>query len=154
MRIYLPATLDQIEPAAGPLTPRRVHAVTPALRAMFPDEDDEGLEFAAQLAAADDSLALLGELPGAPRARLVVSVDVSEDDVRPLLDDDEVPSALDLLRAVDRDDIACVHVDEPGVGADVDAAITGDDAAIERLDERDLLWYDASELGQLSAIPR
>ncbi len=151
MRIYLPATLDQIESAAGPLTPRRVHAVTPALRAMFPDEDDEGLEFAAQLAAADDSLALLGVEPQAPRARLVVSVDVSEDDVRPLLDDDEVPSALDLLRTVDLDDIACVHVDEPGVGADVDAAITGDDAAIERLDEHDLLWYDASELG---SIPR
>ena len=151
MRIYLPATLDQIEPTAGPLAPRRVHAVTPALRAMFPDEDDEGLEFAAQLAAADDSLALLGESPRAPRARLVVSADVSPDDVLPLDDDDEVPSALELLRAVELEDIACVHVDEPGVGADVDAAITGDDAAIERLDERDLLWYDASELG---AIPR
>ena len=151
MRIYLPATLDQIEPTAGPLTPRRVHAVTPALRAMFPDEDDEGLEFAAQLAAADDSLALLGESPQAPRARLVVSVDVAPDDVLPLDDDDEVPSALELLRAVDFEDIACVHVDEPGVAADVEAAITGDDSAIERLDERDLLWYDASELG---AIPR
>ena len=151
MRIYLPATLDQIEPTAGPLTPRRVHTVTPALRAMFPDDDDEGLEFAAQLAAADDSLALLGAAPGAPRLRLVGSVDVTADDVRALDDDDEVPSAVDLLHAVDLDDIACVHVDEPGVGADVAGAITGDDDAIARLDERDLLWYDASELG---SIPR
>ena len=151
MRIYLPATLDEIDPSAGPLTARTVHAVTPALREMFPDEDDEGLEFAAQLAAADDSLALLGVRPEAPRMRLVVSVDVAEDDVRHLDADDEVPSAVALLHQVDLDDIACVHVDEPGLGADVDGAAAGDDAAIERLDEHDLLWYDASELG---SIPR
>ena len=74
VRIYLPASLDQLDPASGPLTARRAHAVTPALRAMFPDEDDEGLEYAAQLAAADDSLELLGERPDAPQLRCVVSV--------------------------------------------------------------------------------
>ena len=65
MRIYLPASLDQLDPASGPLTARRAHAVTPALRAMFSDEDDEGLEYAAQLAAADDSLELLADRPDA-----------------------------------------------------------------------------------------
>ena len=117
MRIYLPASLDQLDSASGPLTARRAHAVTPALRAMFADEDDEGLEDAAQLAAADDSLELLADRPDAPQLRCVVSV----------------------------------HVVEPAAAADVTLAAGGDEEAAARLDERDLLWYDASELG---SVPR
>ncbi|GEK21594.1 DUF6912 family protein [Cellulomonas xylanilytica] len=146
MRIYLPASLDQLEPASGPLTPRRAHAVTPALRAMFPDEDDEGLEYAAQLAAADDSLALLADAPEAPQLRCVVSVDVADAAVAVVSGDDDVPSAVELTRAVPQSDVICAHVDEPGAAADVTLAAAGDEAAGERLDERDLLWYDASEL--------
>ncbi|MBO3083898.1 DUF6912 family protein [Cellulomonas fengjieae] len=151
MRIYLPASLDQLDPAAGPFAARRAHAVTPALRAMFPDEDDEGLEFAAQLAAADDSLELLGARPDAPQLRLVVSVDVPDGAVREVSSDDDVPSAVELTQDVPQSDVICVHVDEPAAAGDVVLAAAGDDAAVDRLDERDLLWYDASELGQ---IPR
>ncbi|KQY47537.1 hypothetical protein [Cellulomonas sp. Root137] len=151
MRIYLPASLDQLDPAVGPLAARRAHAVTPALRAMFPDEDDEGLEYAAQLAAADDSLELLGGTPGAPQLRLVVSVDVPDGAVLAVADGDDVPSAVDLTREVPQSDVICVHVDEPGAAPDVVLAAAGDEAAVDRLDERDLLWYDASEL---AAIPR
>ena len=68
VRIYLPASLDELDPASGPLSARRAHAVTPALRAMFPDEDDEGLEYAAQLAAADDSLGAARRAAGRPAA--------------------------------------------------------------------------------------
>lgn len=151
MRIYLPASLDELDPAAGPLEPRRVHAVTPALRAMFPDEDDEGLEFAAQLAAADDSLERLGVRPDAPQLRVVVSVDVPDAAVLEVVADDDVPSAVELTRAVPQSDVICVHVDEPGAASDVVLAAGGDEAAVDRLDERDLLWYDASEVGD---IPR
>ena len=155
MRIYLPATLLDLDlPGAGPrpdLAPRRVHAVTPALRAMFPDDDDEGLEFAAQLAAADDSLELLAATPAAPRLRLVLTAEVSDDAVAGVDPGDAVPSAVDLLVGVEWDAIACGHVDEPAAAPDVVGAIEGDDDAAERLDERDLLWYDATEL---DAIPR
>ena len=151
MRIYLPASLDQLDPGAGPLAARRAHAVTPALRALFPDEDDEGLEFAAQLAAADDSLELLATRPDAPQLRLVVSVDVPDSALQPVADDDDVPSAVELVQPVDLTDVICVHVDEPGASADVVLAGRGDEDAVDRLDERDLLWYDATELAD---IPR
>ncbi|RYV50172.1 DUF6912 family protein [Pengzhenrongella frigida] len=155
MRIYLPATLLDLAstPPGGRLElgPRRAHAVTPALRAMFPDDEDEGLEFAAQLAAADDSLELLAAAPTAPRLRLVLTADVADSAVTVVVDPDAVPSAVELHQSVPWDAIACGHVDEPAAAPDVVAALTGDEAAVERLDEQDLLWYDASEL---DAIPR
>jgi hypothetical protein len=42
-------------------------------------------------------------------------------------------------------------VDEAAAEEDVVAALAGDDEAVERLAERDLLWYDASELDRLAA---
>ncbi|WP_273654202.1 DUF6912 family protein [Cellulomonas fimi] len=148
MRVYVPATLDEIP---GPLTARPAHAVTRELRAALPDEDDETVEFVAQLTAADDALELLAAHPGAPRLRLVVSVDVPDAAVAPVADDGASPSAVRLVADVEVADVACVHVDEPEARADVVAALAGDADARERLEERDLLWYDASELGE---IPR
>jgi hypothetical protein len=49
------------------------------------------------------------------------------------------------------DRVACAHIDEPAAEADVVAALGGDDVAGERLAERDLLWYDATELERLGA---
>lgn len=150
MRLYLPATLLDLDRATD-LGPAVAHAVTPALRELFPGEDDEGLEFAAQLAAADGSLELLRDTPDAPRLRAVVALDVPDELVGPAHDDDLAVSAVRLTGPVDRDAVACAHVDEPAAAADVAAALDGDEAAAERLDERDLLWYDATELG---TIPR
>ena len=47
--------------------------------------------------------------------------------------------------------IVCAHVDEPEAASDIQAVMGGDDDAIERLADRDLLWYDATEI---SSIPR
>lgn len=156
MRIYLPATLDELgtspEAAGGTaLAARRAHAVTDALRAALPDEDEEGLEYAAQLAAADDALLRIAAHPGAPELRLVLSADVPDDAVAVVAGGDEAPSAVDVAVDVPLRDVVCGHVDEPEAAADVQGALTGDESAVERLQERDLLWYDASELG---AIPR
>lgn len=146
MRIYLPATLSELADPEG-LGPRVVHAVTPGLRAALPDEDEEGLEYAAQLLAADDSLDLIDD--GAPR-RLVVAADVAEEAVVPLDDDDAAPSAMRLLEPVVWEDVACAHVDEAAAAADVTATLAGDEVAADRLAERDLLWYDVSELPGLA----
>lgn len=148
MRIYLPSTLAELDPRHG-LAPRLVHAVTPALRAVLPDEDEEGLEYAAQLLAADDSLDLLAGRE-APRRRVVVAADVPEAVVESV-DDAHAPSVVRLTTTVGWDDVASAHVDETAAEADVRAALDGDDDAAERLADRDLLWFDASELGRLAA---
>ena len=160
VRIYLPATLDDLNPSVtGPdgtagfvgTGPWRVHAVTDALRTELPEEDEEGLEFAAQLAAADDSLLRLAGRPTAPHLRLVLAVDVPAGAVGAVDDDDAPPSAVTYTGPVTTDDVVSAHVDEVDARADVERAMTGDEHAVERLAQRHLLWYDASEL---VAIPR
>lgn len=155
VRLYIPATLADLDQAGAVLAPRRAHAVTPALREALPDEDEETWEFAAQLAAADDSLVRLAGEPGAPALRLVLAAEVEPEAVGPVVtgesDEDAAPSAVELLVPVAWDELACAHVDEVDALADVRAALDGDDEAFERLAERDLLWYDATELGR---IPR
>ncbi|MBD5786330.1 hypothetical protein IF650_09075 [Cellulosimicrobium terreum] len=177
MRIYVPATLDELDgvttapdAARWTVTPRGAHAVTTALIRALPEEDDEGLEFAAALEAADDSLALVANRSGAPRQRLVVTLEVPDTAVQVAAsgpvggdpDDEPAPSAVEVVRTVPDVPIVCVHVDEveaapdiaavlasaDGDGPEADAAL---DAAIERVTERDLLWYDWSEL---SDVPR
>lgn len=154
MRIYLPATLDELASPQG-LAPRLVHAVTPALRSALPDEDEEGLEYAAQLLAADDSLDLLEGAVGEARRRLVVAADVPEAALEAVEGGEHhAPSVMRLTTRVGWSDVACAHVDEPEAEADVAAAVDGDEGAAERLAERDLLWYDRTELSRLAASAR
>ncbi|KZM33963.1 DUF6912 family protein [Oerskovia enterophila] len=172
MRIYVPATVDELDAvtvtgdeAVWSLAPRAAHAVTSALSRELPDEDEEGLEFAAALEAADDSLALIAGRVGAPRQRLVVTVDVPDEMVT-LTEprggetaEDVAPSAVEVTATIPEVRIVCVHVDEPEAAtdiADVFAAADEDrdedlDAALDRVSERDLLWYDWSEL---KSVPR
>lgn len=180
MRLYVPASLDELDAvtvtgnsALWTLAPRTAHAVTDQLRAELADTDpdEESLEYAAALEAADDSLALIAARPGAPLQRLVLTVDVPDDAVGPgraashqPTDLDEIAaSAVHVLRTVVEVAIICVHVDEPEAADDVRAVLTAADAdevleiggeldiAIDRVTQRDLLWYDWSELG---SIPR
>ncbi len=147
MRIYLPASPAELV-ARTDLDARDVHAVTPALRTALPEEDDEGLEFSAQLAAADAALTLL-TAPEAGRRRLVVTADVPAAVVAPGEDPDD-PTVVRLVESVGWADVVCVHVDEREAHQDVVAALGGDDDAVARLAERDLLWYDAAELDALA----
>lgn len=146
MRIYLPSTPAELTAATFP--PRLAHAVTPALRAALPDEDEEGLEYAAQLLAADDSLDLVTGTAGA-RRRVVVAADVDDAVVQPLGPDADAPSLVRLTGEVTWDDVACAHVDDADAEGDVAAAGSGDDDALDRLVERDLLWFDVTELAEL-----
>lgn len=152
MRIYLPSSLGEL--GAADLGPRIVHAVTSALRSALPDEDEEGLEYSAQLLAADDSLEALTTPGHGGRRRVVIAADVPEALVESL-DETEAaghaPSAVRLTSRITWQRVACAHVDERAAEADVAAAVEGDDAAVERLAERDLLWYDATELKSLAA---
>ncbi len=147
MRVYLPAVLDQLP--CEQVGPGRAHAVTAELRAALPGEDDESWEYAALLAAADDALALLGRHATAPRLRVVLAADVPDHLVDAGTGSDEPASAVDLIAGVSWDAVVSVHVDEPVAAADVVGALAGDAAADERLVERELLWYDVTEVGRI-----
>lgn len=173
MRIYVPATLDELEGAvistAGArwdVPARRAHAVTPALVRELPDEDDESREYEAFLAAADDSLVLVASRRTAVPLRVVVSVDVPDAEVT-VPDGADEPSAVDVAALTGVAAVA-VHVDEPEAAPDVRAVLaaadeendaeragaaseTALDAALQRVTDRDLLWYDPTEIPQ---IPR
>ncbi|GAA4723260.1 hypothetical protein APR04_001209 [Promicromonospora umidemergens] len=186
MRIYVPATLDELDAvthtsgaARWTVAPRRAHAVTKDLEAALPDDDAEALEYVAALNAADDSLALIAGRPDAPHQRVVITVEVPDTAVGPArdgtpggADDDEpVGSEVEVTSTVEDVVIVCVHVDETEAAADIadvlaaadeesDAESTADvgeesetalDAALQRVTDRDLLWYDWSEIKD---IPR
>jgi hypothetical protein len=79
-RVYVPATLAALarfteEGGIGP-TPVHAHAVTEWLRVAWPEADEEEWEYAALMAAADASVALLTEADR-PR-RLVVVAEVND----------------------------------------------------------------------------
>lgn len=147
MRVYLPATLDQLP--CEQVGPGQAHAVTPELRAGLPGEDDEGWEYAALLAAADGALRLLADRPAAPRLRAVLAADVPESLVDGGTGTDEPASAVELIAGVPWATVVSVHVDEPVARSDVIAALAGDGVADERLAERELLWYDVTEVGHI-----
>ncbi len=148
MRIYLPATFAELAAHPAPLASAAAHGATALVRAALPSEDEEAWEYVAQLAAADDSLARLAD-DDVP-LRLVVVADVPDVVVREV-DGALEPSQLVLDGPVAWRDVVCVLVDEPEAAVDVRAAREGDTQAAERLAERDLLWYDVSEIAE---IPR
>jgi hypothetical protein len=184
MRIYVPATLDELDAvshsadaARWTVAPRRAHAVTKELEAALPDEDAEGLEYVAALNAADDSLALIAGRPDAPHQRVIITVEVPDAAVGPVAggdedDDEPVASEVQVTSTVESVAIVCLHVDEAEAAADIadvlaaadeesDAETTAEvgeesdtalDEALQRVTDRDLLWYDWSEIKDVPRV--
>jgi hypothetical protein len=157
VRVYLPVTLPRLAVLAetGRLEADGMTArtVTPALRRARPDTDDEELEYAALMAAAHDSLALIASDGASPR-RVVVAADVPAESV--VHGDDE--TAIGLTRAVPLADCSSVHVDASEAEADVAAALAalpaaeaGDATAeaVTDLTDHELLWYATQEIADL-----
>jgi hypothetical protein len=143
VRVYVPATLEALaryveDGGIGP-SPVHAHAVTEWLRESWPDADEEEWAYAALMAAADDSAALLADSPrdsgtGDERPRRVVVVaevpGVTEDRESTVVSVDSAV-AMRLVRAV--------HADTDDV----------DPAAPEALG--DLGWYAVQEIPALLA---
>ncbi len=140
MRVYLPAVAADL---TEELRPPLVHAVTPAVRAEFPGEDEETLELIAFLAAADDSVRLVAER-GAPPRRVVLAADVPDARLTPG-GEDELATVLVPDGPVPWDSVVSIHVDGPDAAARVTAAAAGDAEALDALGEEDLLWFDVTE---------
>lgn len=169
MRVYLPATVPTLALArkggafeegllgGGAGNGVAAHAVTPAVREWYLGNDLEDLEYSAMLDAAEASLSLLAADPDAPRRRVVVSADVSDAAVTP---GGRFRSSVVVGVPVPLAAVVSIHVDEPEAEATIEAAVqalaaaaAGDDDAQFLIDEAeacDLLWYDVSELGDLT----
>ena len=80
VRVYLPATmraLAELNERGALAPPPEAHAVTPTLREWYAEGDEEELEYVAFTRAAQGALRLLRRDTGAPRRRVVVSVDLT-----------------------------------------------------------------------------
>ncbi|WP_029068441.1 DUF6912 family protein [Jonesia quinghaiensis] len=160
MRLYIPATLNELRGVRNTITlqPRRAHTATPELVSELAAEgitDIEEVEYAAHLAAAHDSLMLIVEQPEVPWQRLIISLDVPDDAVGQVTegaDDDEVSaSAVELTRELTDVPIVCIHVDEMEAAEDIQGIFGGEEGAVDALVDRELLWYDASEITEFTA---
>jgi hypothetical protein len=162
MRVYLPATLPLLARLSkdGELALPDGIAVTESLRAWYAEGDDEELEYAALTAAAHASLRRLAAEPDAPRRRVVIAADLPDARVAvPAAAEAETPGVIKVTGSVRLVDVAALHVDETDAREPVEAAARslaaadeGDAAAlltVEAVEDFDLLWYAAQELGDL-----
>lgn len=156
-RVYLPATLSILAGLHhhGQLEVSEGHAVTPALREWYADADAEELAYTAFARAAQDALRLLRADQGAPRRRVVVSVDAPVE-----VEDQPLGSSLVRLRApLPRSAVAAIHVDGGAAEPEVTAAVGALEAAehgdldaqlvVAATEDHELEWYDVAELEQL-----
>ena len=128
MRIYIPATARDL--GTDPLRPQQVHAVTAGLRAALPDEDEEILELVALLAAADDSVRLIGERGEVPR-RVVLAADVEAGSLAEA-PAEAIESALLAPQGVPWAAVVSLHVDEDAARDEIGAGAAGGGAAFGR----------------------
>jgi hypothetical protein len=161
VRIYLPATLSLLRDvhAAGEYGPAPVtaFAVTPSLREWYASADLEELEYAAFTDAARASLRLLDLDPIAPRRRVVLAADVSDDVVAVRAELDR--AVIRIAAPVALTDLAAVHVDgadaEAAVAAAATASLTAElgdsDAqfAVDSAEDHELEWFAPQEIGDL-----
>ncbi|MDY5585103.1 MAG: hypothetical protein SPG61_04875 [Arcanobacterium sp.] len=147
MRIYLPLLFHELQ--ADLISPRIVHAATPALGKLYPDYDSEELEVVASLAAADECLNLARQTQQKlPKDfhRIVAVAEVANSVLQiPAKDRELLPTALLLQAEITWDLVESFLVDEPGSEELAIRAISGDQEAYLALEDVELLWFDAIE---------
>jgi hypothetical protein len=163
VRVYVPSTLPAV---AGLLRTGEIHgspvrgfAVTPALREWYSSGAIEELEYVAMMHAARESLRLLAADPDAPRRRVVLAVDVADQQVMADAGFEE-PGLVKVTGLVLIRDVASGLVDESDAAADLADAIAalpsaeaGDEDArfvVDGADGHELQWYATQELADLA----
>jgi Family of unknown function (DUF6912) len=165
VRAYVPSTLPAVAGIlrAGEIdgSPVRGFAVTPALREWYSSGDIEELEYVAMMHAARASLRLLAADPAAPRQRVVLAVEVADEQVAVHARDSFDEPALVLITGpVPLRDVKAGHVDDAAAAAEIEAAVAalaaadaGDDDArfaVDGAEGHELLWYATQELGAVA----
>jgi hypothetical protein len=138
VRIYVPTTLTglaqfTVDGGVGP-APVRARAVTGWLRREWPEGDEEEWEYAALMAAADDSAGLVGKED--PPRRVVLAADV------PAVVESEDSTSVEVLTAFPMQLVQAVHADT----SDLERAASYDPEA-----HGDLAWYGVQEIPDLLA---
>jgi hypothetical protein len=159
MRVYLPSTLPALAgmilaAEIGP-SPVRGFAVTPTLREWYSSGDMEELEYVAMTHAARASLRMLHADPSAPRRRVVLAVELTDDQVIGVAGFDE-PALIELKAPIPLSCLASGHIDDPMAADDIAAAVaalaaadSGDDDAqfaVDGAEGHELMWYATEEL--------
>ncbi|MEU5402063.1 hypothetical protein ABZ348_22525 [Streptomyces sp. NPDC005963] len=166
MRVYVPLTLSGLTEAhkVGELGPGPVTAygVTPGLREWYLSDDVEELEYAALNRAAAASLRMIAGRPDERPRRVVVAIDVADQDA--VADPDRALDASSLGEvtiavALPLTKAAAVHVDADDAVDDVSAAAAalgaadqGDDDAqfiVDGAEDHELLWFGVQEIPAL-----
>ena len=159
VRVYVPATVPMLARLGEHGLPVvQAHAVTPALREWYAEGDEEELEYVAFTRAAQEALLLLRADPGAPRRRVVVSVDLPVHAVG-RIGGELGSSVVRLSGPVPVKAMAAIHVDGAEAAEDVAAAAevvaeaqAGDPDAqftVDGAEDHELEWYDVTELDLL-----
>ena len=167
MRVYIPATFSMLQNLSetGVLSARAGwgFAVTPALTEFFTSGDEEEIAEVAFTEASRASIRLLaiGDQERFPPRRVVVSVDLPDEQVTSTPDNGEAVVKLSPAQ-VSLDQVAAVHVDtEANEEATakavelIDAADLGDEdaeLAVGDAEDNFLAWYDPSELNALTQL--
>jgi hypothetical protein len=147
----------QAPPVAPPV---RGYAVTPALREWYSSGDIEELEYVAMMHAARESLRLLATDIDAPPRRVVLAVDVPDQQVVAGAGFEE-PGLVEISGPVPIRAVASGLVDDPDAIPDVSAATAaladadaGDEDAqfiVDGADGHELQWYATQELAELAS---
>ncbi|WP_250506407.1 DUF6912 family protein [Bowdeniella massiliensis] len=139
MRCFLPFTrADLTNPAPNAFNAgARACADTRALQREVPEADEEERELIATLAAGDYSALAYQERPA---RRIVVAVDARVQE----LTNPELACDVELAEAITWGDAVALLVDEAAAEECV-AAAGSDQAALEGLEDFDLLWFDITE---------
>ncbi|XCB30712.1 hypothetical protein RQN30_04865 [Arcanobacterium hippocoleae] len=144
MRIFVPFKLADL--SGIDISSRLVHGVTSNLCKAVPDEDAEGLEYVATLAAADDSLRMMSLEDTCSFRRIVAVAEVANSLLTlPEADDEVLESAIYLAEPIPITKFESFLVDEPGKEILVQSAVAGDENAFIATEDIELLWYDAIE---------
>jgi uncharacterized protein DUF6912 len=152
MRVFVPTTPAGLSAlhADGLLdsAPLVAYAVTDGLRAWYESQDPEELEYAAMTRAAEASLRLLADEPGAVR-RIVLAAEVPDALVTEASHED--PGAVAVSATIPRKRIAAVHMDTAAAEAAIAAALAGGltDELVEATEEHELLWFATQEIAEL-----
>lgn len=104
----------------------------------------KGYEYMATLAAADDSLRLIGQNPDTERRRVVAVAEVPDTAVAVAVDA-QLPTEMDLFSQVRWKNVESFHIDLPGSEDLVERAIAGDEDAFMATGDIELLWFDITE---------
>lgn len=146
MYVFLPTTVPGL---AALLDAGRLEgeALTAFTADAGPNGDAEEAEYDAMYAAAEASLRLLGEDPGAPRRRVVLAAEMPDHVVEHEARRADGVARVSIRGGVPYKKLRSAHVDDADAAADIAEAAA--DPGSEAAEEHELMWFAVQEIRYL-----